>query len=393
MSRRAPVLVVLTVMGVLAALALPLVAKALVGQAPQGAVQPDGRVSAIAVSGTTIYLGGQFTHVTTVGGSSQPRAHLAAVDATTGDLLPWAPSTNLPVDALAVSAAGTVFAGGEFTTVNGQARTRLAAIDGVSGTLGSWNPAASNTVRALAASAVNGLLYAGGDFKTIGAATRVRLAAFSLSSGALDASWKPKAVGAVNTLTLAPDESRVYAGGSFKSINGSTAAAFAAALTPAGSGALDTSFTASWGGQPGFKLFSLAADADGLYAAGGGTGGHLVWWDADGSLHQPIYLTDGGVQAVTALGDSIYAGGHFKNYCVGNTGSNTTPEVCNTPLLRQKLFSVAKSDGSINSWAPKANSALGVWSAAAIPSLGKVAVGGDFTKVDGKAQAHFALFG
>src|SRR6266516_3408921 len=316
MSRRAPVLVVLTVMGVLAALALPLVAKALVGQAPQGAVQPDGRVSAIAVSGTTIYLGGQFTHVTTVGGSSQPRAHLAAVDATTGDLLPWAPSTNLPVDALAVSAAGTVFAGGEFTTVNGQARTRLAAIDGVSGTLGSWNPAAGNT-----------------------------------------------------------------------------AAAFAAALTPAGSGALDTSFTASWGGQPGFKLFSLAADADGLYAAGGGTGGHLVWWDADGSLHQPIYLTDGGVQAVTALGDSIYAGGHFKNYCVGNTGSNTTPEVCNTPLLRQKLFSVAKSDGSINSWAPKANSALGVWSAAAIPSLGKVAVGGDFTKVDGKAQAHFALFG
>src|SRR6266700_4451919 len=186
MSRRAPVLVVLTVMGVLAALALPLVAKALVGQAPQGA-QPDGRVSAIAISGTTIYLGGQFTHVTTVGGSSQPRAHLAAVDATTGDLLPWASSTNLPVDALAVSAAGTVFAGGEFTTVNGQARTRLAAIDGVSGTLGSWNPAASNTVRALAASAVNGLLYAGGDFKTIGAATRVRLAAFSLSSGALDA--------------------------------------------------------------------------------------------------------------------------------------------------------------------------------------------------------------
>src|SRR6266516_4930133 len=274
MTRRGPLFAVVTVVVVIAALGGPLVAKALVGATAQTAAQPDGRVSAIAVSGSTIYLGGQFTHVKDLGGTPQARAHLAAVDASTGALLPWAPSTNLPVDALAVSAAGTVFAGGEFTTVNGSARARLAALDGVSGTLGSWNPAASNTVRALAASAVNGLLYAGGDFKTIGAATRVRLAAFSLSSGALDASWKPKATGAVNTLTLAPDESRVYAGGSFKSINGSTAAAFAAALTPAGSGALDTSFTARWGGQPGFKLFSLAADADGLYAAGGGTGGH-----------------------------------------------------------------------------------------------------------------------
>jgi len=393
MSRRGPLFVVVAVVAILAALGVPIVAKALVGATAQAAVQPDGRVSAIAVSGSTIYIGGQFTHVTDLGGTAQARAHLAAVSAATGDLLPWAPSTNLPVDALAVSASGTVFAGGEFTTVNGAARARLAALDGTSGALGAWNPGADNTVRALAVSAVNNRLYAGGDFKNVAATARVRLTAFSLGTGALDTTWKPKATASVNSLTLAPDESRVYAGGAFKSINGNTAAGFAAALKPSGSGAPDTTFTASWGGQAGFKLYSLAVDADGVYAAGGGVGGHLVVWNSDGSLQRPIYLTDGGVQAITALGDSVYAGGHFKNYCVGNTGTSTTPEVCTTPLLRQKLFSVTKADGAVNSWAPKANSALGVWSAAAVPSIGKVAVGGDFTKINGKAQAHFALFG
>ncbi|HEX9342371.1 MAG TPA: hypothetical protein VF995_01985, partial [Actinomycetota bacterium] len=301
MTRRGPLFAVVTVVVILAALGVPLVAKALVGATAQTAAQPDGRVSAIAVSGSTIYLGGQFTHVKDLGGTSQARAHLAAVDASTGELLPWAPSTNLPVDALAVSAAGTVFAGGEFTTVNGSARARLAALDGASGALGTWNPGADNTVRALAVSAVNDRLYAGGDFKTIAGTARVRLTAFSLGTGALDATWKPKATGTVNSLALAPGEGRVYAGGAFKSVNSNTAAAFAAAINPT-SGALDTTFTASFGGQAGFKLYSLAADADGLYAAGGGVGGHLVWWNADGSLHQPIYLTDGGVQAVTALG-------------------------------------------------------------------------------------------
>lgn len=392
MTRRGPLFVVVTVVLVLAALALPMVAKALVGQTAQKAVQPDGRVSAIAVSGTTIYIGGQFTHVTDLNGVSQPRAHLAAVDATTGDLLPWAPSTDLPVDALAVSPAGTVFVGGEFTTVNGVARNRLAAVDGASGTLGTWNPGADGTVRALAVSGINGKLYAGGDFKNVAGVARTRLAAFSLASGNLDSVWKPKASASVTSLVLAPGEGRVYAGGAFKAVNGNSAAGFIAALNPS-SGALDSGFSASWGGQAGFKLYALAADTDGLYAAGGGTGGHLVWWNSDGSLHEPIYLTDGGVQAVTALGDSIYAGGHFKNYCVGNTGSNTTPEVCDVPLLRQKLFSVTKADGSVNGWAPKANSALGVWSMAAIPAAGKIAVGGDFTKINGKPQAHFALFG
>lgn len=392
MSRRGPLFAVVTLVVILAALGVPIVAKALVGGTAQTAAQPDGRVSAIAVSGSTIYIGGQFTHVKDNGGTTRARAHLAAVDAATGDLLPWAPSTDQPVDALAVSAAGTVFAGGEFTTVNGTARSRLAALDGTSGALGAWNPGADNTVRALAVSAANNRLYAGGDFKNVASTARTRLAAFSLGTGALDGSWKPKATGTVNSLTPAPDQSRVYAGGSFKSINGNAAAAFIGAIDPT-SGALDTSFTARWGGQAGFKLYSLAADADGVYAAGGGVGGHLVWWNPTGTLAQPIYLTDGGVQAVTAMGDSIYAGGHFKNYCVGNTGSTTTPEVCDTPLLRPKLFSVAKSDGSVDAWNPKANSALGVWSLAAVPSAGKIAAGGDFTKLNGKAQAHFALFG
>ena len=49
----------------------------------------NSRVSALAINGNTLYMGGTFG---TVGG--QARSRLAAVNATTGALLPWAPTAN-----------------------------------------------------------------------------------------------------------------------------------------------------------------------------------------------------------------------------------------------------------------------------------------------------------
>jgi hypothetical protein len=64
-------------------------------------------VSALAVAGHTIYLTGQFTHV-----SGAPRNGLAAVNSDgAGRVLPWHPSAPGGADALAVS-DGRVFAGG-----------------------------------------------------------------------------------------------------------------------------------------------------------------------------------------------------------------------------------------------------------------------------------------
>lgn len=78
------------------------------------ALVTDGPVQAIAVaSDGTIYIGGDFTHVGTTTTGMLPRSHLAAIDST-GALTSWDPRADNDVHALAVS-GNTVYVGGDFT--------------------------------------------------------------------------------------------------------------------------------------------------------------------------------------------------------------------------------------------------------------------------------------
>ena len=90
----------------------------------------NGPVRALALTGSTLYLGGQFQNINgALAALLKPRNNLAAVDATTGLGLPWDPNADGRVNALAFG-GDTVFAGGEFATVNGStSRLRLAAFD------------------------------------------------------------------------------------------------------------------------------------------------------------------------------------------------------------------------------------------------------------------------
>ena len=72
--------------------------------------------------------------------------YLAALDATTGAAIAWNPTT---VSALAVS-GDTVYVGGGFTQIGGQARNNIAALDAGTGAATAWNPSADSTVSALA---------------------------------------------------------------------------------------------------------------------------------------------------------------------------------------------------------------------------------------------------
>jgi hypothetical protein len=76
--------------------------------------------------------------------------------------------------ALAVS-GGTVYAGGQFTSIGGQPRSRIAALDAASGSAIGWNPNADGAVRALAVT--GGVVYAGGEFTTIGGNSQAYIAA------------------------------------------------------------------------------------------------------------------------------------------------------------------------------------------------------------------------
>ncbi|HVP14233.1 MAG TPA: hypothetical protein VMS88_01740, partial [Terriglobales bacterium] len=99
---------------------------------------PFTSVYALVVSGSTVYAGGEFT---SIGG--QARNGIAALDATTGAARAWNPNAwgsfdsdlYTTVGALAVSGS-TVYAGGNFTAMGGQAQSGIAAVGDIStGTL------------------------------------------------------------------------------------------------------------------------------------------------------------------------------------------------------------------------------------------------------------------
>src|SRR5262249_23164258 len=148
----------------------------------------------LVVTGDKVYAAGAFT---SIGG--QARNYLAALDATTGSATPWNPSASgggdIPwVWSLAVSGdANTVYAGGGFTSIGGQPRNHIAALDASSGNATPWNPNADYSVYSLAISGDGATIYAGGLFNIIGGQVHPGFAALDASTG--EANPFPEGVG------------------------------------------------------------------------------------------------------------------------------------------------------------------------------------------------------
>src|SRR5581483_2639590 len=213
---------------------------------PSFDAQPVGytRVDALAVIGSTVYVGGEFT---SIGG--QGSDGLAAIDAATGLSTGWNPgikggfalavsgstvyagypgvsaisadtgavlwtaNTDNPVDALAASGS-TVYAGGVFEHIGGQSRKFFAALDAATGVPTAWNPSPDSLVLAL--TVAGSTVYAGGQFTSVGGKKRPYLAALEASTGHAT-SWNPRPGAIVRTVAVAA--SAVYAGGDFDLVN------------------------------------------------------------------------------------------------------------------------------------------------------------------------------
>jgi hypothetical protein len=142
----------------------------------------NGTVTSLRLNAnaTTIYIGGGFT---TVNGRS--RAHLAAVTASGSTLRKWHANTNGTVYAIAVSST-RVYVGGSFDSIKGASRHRLAAVGTTStARLAAWHPNANSTVRALIVSPGGGRVFAGGDFTAINGKAHAHLAALRTTTGGL----------------------------------------------------------------------------------------------------------------------------------------------------------------------------------------------------------------
>jgi hypothetical protein len=143
----------------------------------------DGRVSSLAGSadGSRLYAGGQFQHVGNV-----YRNHVAAFDTATGLLVSsWRPSVNGPVTALATRGAA-VYLGGNFTSVSGASRSRLAKVD-AAGSLLPWTPTADGPIYAIAVSKTQDgwRILVGGNFFHLDGRSQAKIGSVGPILGAL----------------------------------------------------------------------------------------------------------------------------------------------------------------------------------------------------------------
>jgi outer membrane protein assembly factor BamB len=177
---------------------------------------PNLGVISLAVSGSTVYLGGDFTRIK---GGGHP--YLAAVDATSGAPLTWRPRLDGPVTAVALQAT-TLYVGGRFTHVGSAARDHLAAFDTTTGALLPWNPRptsgagtnmATQTYFPITTIVPAGpTIYIAGVFEHIGGADRHNLAALDATTGNAKP-WAPAVASTVSTIAATPG--LIYLGGSF----------------------------------------------------------------------------------------------------------------------------------------------------------------------------------
>jgi 6-phosphogluconolactonase (cycloisomerase 2 family) len=327
-----------------------------------------------------LYFGGAFNTVNGV-----TRNYFAAIDETTGALDPtFKPDPSSGVTGIVFS-GGKVYAGGNFTRVNGGTvlRSGLAAFDPITGVVDpDWNPnvrwghfdSFTQIVTGIALSGTT--LYISGSFDQVnGSVARSHLAAVDLATGTATAFDpyvdKP-------ALAIAADGSHVYAGGYFSYAGRESIAGGVAALKP--DGTLDSGFAAGITGP--VAITSLVVAGDRVFAGGdfgitvdGGAGGFLVALDAASGTRIASFAPNvgGPVAALALAGAKLYVGGQFT------TVNGTVP--------RSNLAALDTTTGVVDpAFVPDASS--GVF--ALLSSGGALYAGGRFTTIGGAAHERLA---
>ena len=212
-------------------------------------------------------------------------------------------------------------------------------------------------------------LYVGGDFTKLGGLPRARLGAIDIATDTVLGSWDPGADLMVRTLFATPSDGRLYVGGDFGTVGGTTKDHIAA--LDAATGTVIGSFT-PWG--PRHRTFQIAADSANVYAAMGGPGGgRLRAYAVSNGYLQWEAVADGDVQAVTVADGVVYIGGHFDTLLGAPRGS---------------AGSADPTTGALGTWNPRANGSL--WTLASDAT--RIYAGGDFTKMGTSSRHGVAAF-
>ncbi len=270
----------------------------------------NGVVTAIAVSGTNVYVGGQFTRA----------GYLSATNIARWDGSSWSAlgdGVTGQVNALAVC-GNDVYVGGWFTSVGGVPAKNIAKWNG-----STWSALSSGTgdenfsggVHAIAVIGTN--IYVGGDFLTAGGVSARNIAKWdgsswsALGSGVEVTNYFGNYFGTVNTLTVSANE--LYVGGDFITAGGVSANGIAKwnGNSWTAVGGSSNVYSYAW-------VKSLAVVGSNVYASGGfefpddWQTYSLVRWDGNSWVGLVIPGDDDGpVDVIVASGTNLYAGGEY----------------------------------------------------------------------------------
>jgi hypothetical protein len=281
------------------------------------------QVRKIAISGSDIYVLGFFGNI---GGRN--RQWLAKLNNTTGAAdAAWNPDPNYNTPESIAISGSDIYVGGYFTLIGGQTRNYIAKLNNTTGAADEiFNPNANGSIDSILVSGSD--IYVGGYFTSIGGQTRNHIAKLNNTTGVADATWDPSAGGTVRSLAIF--ESKLFLGGDFLTLNAVSRNRIARINNSTGL------FDAIWNPNSDNVINSLLLSGSSIYVGGnfnsiGGqtrnyiaklnntTGAADVTWDAN---------SDGSVYAIAISGSDIYAGGYFTT--IGGATRNAIAKLNNT---------------------------------------------------------------
>jgi hypothetical protein len=266
-------------------------------------------LNALAVSGSTVYAGGEFTRAGTVTANGIAKWNVSTWSA----LGPVMGGPNALVYALEMSGTN-LYVGGNFTMAGGVTANFVAKWNGRT-----WSALGSGVDGTVSALALNGTnLYAGGYFTMAGGAPASYIAKWDGNAWSALGEGVSGGLGQTWVNVLAVSGTNLYVGGEFYTAGGLPAANIAQ---------WDGSAWSALGSGMDNDVSALAVSGTNLYAgglftmAGGAPAKYIAKWDGTtwSALSSGMSLY-GSVAALALSGSDLYAGGWFTT--AGGTPAN-----------------------------------------------------------------------
>jgi hypothetical protein len=372
------------------------VALALSSETPDNTPMLNGPVRTIAKVGPNTWVGGNFTQVKKRDGTVVADvSNVAVFDTATGRYVDIAPrlgagSTTTNVRDIDVYGSNVVI-GGDFPGPT-STQKNLVTADGTTGKVVGWSGNSPQKMQSVLAAPGQGRVYGGG----------ASLQAFDFSTGTKLWTRAKTAVNPdIRTHTTAPgyrdlelDGSTIWGACACDSVDGNPSKALVKLSTE---GVHDASWVLD--GRSGSAAFgiSVAHYGGSLYLGAGGNDFLAAYSKADGK-RQWVRDTSGSAQAVEIMDGQLVVGGHFwevadqsSDRCGFRSSDPGTLDPYGECQTRKGLAAYSFSGMLDPNWDPVLSGKYNLaWALDPDATIGRLHVGGEFTKVAGIKQEHYA---